>query len=220
MVKTKQPLFSLDATGKLGKALQFGHWKGRTVAGKRRNPAQPRTRAQLATRVFMTWLNNQWRTFTPSQTATWENAPNPRGLPLYHVYLAYNMNRIKRLIDITHSPFHMHALPSMTYPATETGNWGWWTGGTKTPMSKSVRWDRNVGNLQEQWGMIYFIGPAPMYRPTYNILVAVETVTTPGTASITIKDLPPGPVTINMMQFTKSGNSPTYLNFFNVTILP
>lgn len=219
MVKLKSPFASQFASGTLGRELQYAITKRGAVGGRRRRPKQPRTLAQRATRTFMTWLTKTWQTLSPADLATWLNAPNPKGLPLYNIYLSYNLNRIKRLIDIPHAPFHLHALPSMTYPATETGDWGWWTAGTQTPLSHAWRWDRNVGSLKEQWGMIYFTGDAPMYRPLYNILIAIETVTTPGAQSITIADLPAGDITINLMQFTKSGNSPTYLNHFHATIL-
>ena len=59
MAKLYGPLFSLDARGKLGKALVYSIWKGLNYVRKYVIPANPNTAAQLK----VEWL--RWLRMTP-----------------------------------------------------------------------------------------------------------------------------------------------------------
>lgn len=54
MAKVKAPLFSLGASGALGKALVFFGWKGLDVVREYVIPANPKTTAQVAHRAHLT----------------------------------------------------------------------------------------------------------------------------------------------------------------------
>lgn len=54
MAKLKAPLFSLGATGQLGKALVFFPWKGLNLVREHVVPANPKTTAQTTQRGYMT----------------------------------------------------------------------------------------------------------------------------------------------------------------------
>lgn len=62
MAKPKAPLFSLGASGQLGKVLVYGNWKGIDVAREYVIPANPNTALQSTQRGRLTSAVTDWHT--------------------------------------------------------------------------------------------------------------------------------------------------------------
>ena len=76
MAKTRAPLFGFGASGKLGKALVFGTWKGLDVAREYVIPANPQTAAQTTQRGYLGDAVDAWHDATNVLTATDKSAWN------------------------------------------------------------------------------------------------------------------------------------------------
>ena len=66
------PLFSLDASGQLGKALVYAKWKGRAYVREYVIPSNPRSLAQQFQRGMLAALTRWWAGTGATQRATWQ----------------------------------------------------------------------------------------------------------------------------------------------------
>jgi hypothetical protein len=63
MAKLTGPLFSLGASGTIGKTLTFGNWKGIHTSRQRVDPTNPKSAAQTAQRNIMSTVVAFWRAY-------------------------------------------------------------------------------------------------------------------------------------------------------------
>ncbi|MEE8341921.1 MAG: hypothetical protein V3R52_07475 [Candidatus Neomarinimicrobiota bacterium] len=61
MAKVTGPLFSMSASGSVGKAITYGIWKGRPWVRVHFTPENPQTAAQTNVRSAMTLLVQSWQ---------------------------------------------------------------------------------------------------------------------------------------------------------------
>lgn len=80
MAKLTAPLFSLDASGTIAKAITFSRWKGIKYARTRVIPANPQSIAQTEVRAIFTMLSEMWKRLPYGCRTPWMHAV--RGLPL------------------------------------------------------------------------------------------------------------------------------------------
>jgi hypothetical protein len=73
MAKLTAPLFSLKASGQLGKTLVYMNWKGLEDVRQYVIPANPKTAAQQAQRGYITDAVNAWHTdgYTDADVTAW-----------------------------------------------------------------------------------------------------------------------------------------------------
>jgi hypothetical protein len=60
MARTTAPLFSLDASGTLAKAVVFSKWRGRSYVRRHAIPKNPQTAAQVGIRAMMKFLSQAY----------------------------------------------------------------------------------------------------------------------------------------------------------------
>lgn len=80
MAKLTAPLFSLDASGTIAKAITFSRWKGVKYARTRVIPENPNTAAQQEVRGSFSTLSEMWKRMPQLARDPWQAAI--RGQPL------------------------------------------------------------------------------------------------------------------------------------------
>lgn len=218
MVKLKAPLGSTEARGTLAGLVTFSNRRGRHVAGVAARPAQPRTEAQRATRIYMTWLTRRWADISPHRKITWLNFADTPLLSPYHAYVSHNIQRFKNLPGLDAGVSTIPNWPGQAYPVGVTGTVGNFTGETTTPGEGFLDFTRNVTSIAQQWGYAYFHITAEHPKPVYRNLARIETVQIPGWKTTRIENLPPGPCTIKFIRFTTDGKA-AWFNTINTVIL-
>lgn len=72
MARVKAPLFSLGASGTIGKAIVYANWKGRDYCREYQIPANPQTATQVNVRTAWDILVTKWQSFTAPNKAIWD----------------------------------------------------------------------------------------------------------------------------------------------------
>lgn len=218
MVILKGPMHSQKASGVLGDAIQFETRRGRHVAGKRRRPRQPRTEAQRATRLWMTWLSQQWHLISAADQATWLNYEDSPLLSPYTAYIKYNTDRFKNQPGLHTGPDTFHVFPSTAYPATENTQGGnpadhEYIGGVhQITHNFTMIWQADT------WFWNYHRISAEHPECVYANLVHIETVDQVAHYSIVIKNLPAGDVTLRYARVSHTGLANLWYRSFTVTV--
>ena len=103
MARLNGPLFSLDARGKLGRALIYSIWKGLNYARKYLIPANPRTDGQMLIRGYFTTAVDAYQLEEQTTRNAWDAAIKKLGRPMtgFNYYLGHY---VKYLIDHTGTP--------------------------------------------------------------------------------------------------------------------
>ena len=103
MAKLHGPLFSLDARGKLGKALVYSIWKGINYARKYVIPANPNTAAQQTIRGYFTLAVAAYQAEDQATIDAWDAAIKKHGKAMtgFNYYVGLY---VKYLIDNTGTP--------------------------------------------------------------------------------------------------------------------
>lgn len=86
------PLFSLDASGAVGKALVFTKWKGRNVVREYVTPANPRSIAQRGRRTMMAILNAIWQTMDTTDRTSWADLAAAGNYSNFNGFTSYNLD--------------------------------------------------------------------------------------------------------------------------------
>lgn len=93
MARTNGPLFSLDASGKLGNALVYGKWKGRPTVREYVTPANPRTLAQIWSRRALGALVALWQAMTTDERETWAADAAAKSISAFDQFVGVNLKR-------------------------------------------------------------------------------------------------------------------------------
>lgn len=86
------PLFSLDASGKVGDALVFTKWKGRNVVRSYVTPANPRSLAQRARRTMMAILVDIWQGMDSTDKDSWQDLAIANNYSTFNGMTSYNLD--------------------------------------------------------------------------------------------------------------------------------
>lgn len=219
MTVLKAPFMSEEARGTLAGLITFSRRRGRSVAGVANRPRQPRTEAQRATRIFMTWLTGQWAALSGPQKATWLNFPDTPLLSPYHAFLSHNVNRFKNLPGTHAAPATYPNWPGKSYPVGITGGAGGYIDDSVTPGVGYLDFTRNNNLLQQLWAFAYFRTSPENPEPCYRSLVAIETIDAIGYRTTRIANLPPGPIVIDVQRFSTDGQAKNWWEPLVTTIL-
>lgn len=206
------PCQSQEARGTLAGLLTYSRRRGRNVAGVASSPRQPRTLAQVATRIFMTWITKQWSTLTAAERASWLNyEPTPLLSP-YHAYLQHNVNRFKNIPDRNTTLELYDTWPSKAYPttkATKADNCG-----ANSAVGGPGYIDHTYYNnaLYDRWFISYHLATPGINYATYANLVFVALHGPYRWTTQRITGLPPGVQTLWAIACSATGKprSPPY----------
>ena len=86
------PLFSLEASGKLGNALVYTKWKGRSVVREYVIPANPNTLAQRYQRTYLKVLNFLWDVATDDDKASWLDLAIAGNYSTFNAFCSFNLD--------------------------------------------------------------------------------------------------------------------------------
>ena len=71
MATTKAPLFGLDASGTLAKAIVFSKWKGRTYVRRHAVPSNPKSGLQVGMRSVMKFITQDFKNLSAADKTDW-----------------------------------------------------------------------------------------------------------------------------------------------------
>jgi len=213
------PLLSEQARGTLAGLLTFSRRRGRNVAGRRNHPKQPRTEAQRATRLFMTWLTKAWAEISAADQASWLNFDETPLLSPYHAYLKHNIDRFKNLPGLWTNPAVFPNWPGQSFPVGRAGLYADANGWTLTGESGAATFRFNITDKRDNWGYAFFRVAWPAEPAIYRRLVHIATVQTNGLHAIHIANLAPGPITLYCQRFTVDGLTTPFWAPYSTTIL-
>lgn len=71
MATTKAPLFGLDASGSLGKAIVFSKWKGRTYVRRHSIPSNPKSGLQVGMRSVLKFTTQDYKNLSAADKTDW-----------------------------------------------------------------------------------------------------------------------------------------------------
>jgi hypothetical protein len=93
MALVNGPLFSLDASGQVAKALVYSRWKGRPYVRKYVVPANPDSLGQKATRSMMGFISGQWASLSTTDQDSWNSLAAAAGYSSFNAYTSGNMDQ-------------------------------------------------------------------------------------------------------------------------------
>lgn len=149
MASVKGPLFSLDASGSIAKAVTYSKWKGRSYVRRLVIPANPRSGGQLSSRAMLKFLSQFWDTLSAADKADWDTRAAVTNISPFNAFLQYNLNR-----------WATNDLPSKLDPATQTNTPGVSSAFTATAGLKSITVSYTIGTANDNWGVNIFRGLA------------------------------------------------------------
>lgn len=183
---------SLDATGTLSDALEFGHWKKRTIVGKRRRPKQPRTLEQRATRLWMTFLAKDWSSATADQKATWIPPAEEANISPYNAFIKRNIERLQELPDRYIGIQGEDFFPTRYYNTPVTGSPDSIASITITPHVNSFTHRVNISAIFFGWFFSWHILDGGRAGITYTGTIHIENKLPMGQHDILIDNIEPG----------------------------
>ena len=92
MARVSGALFSMSASGTIGKAVTYGKWKGRQWARVWFKPENPKTAKQVNVRTAMSLLVAYWQSFGPDLVTAWNNYAAPFGMSGFNKMVSRGMD--------------------------------------------------------------------------------------------------------------------------------
>lgn len=161
MARVTGPLFSLEASGTIGKTITFGKWKGRPYTRQRVIPTNPRSASQTGNRSMFSFLTKQWASLIAVEQGDYDAAAEAAQLSAFNVFVQANMNR-----------WQMNQGPSKNWPAEETA----------TPLTTTQVLNGGEGHVTVEntpsgstaiWGFVICRSTAEITAPGWTNAIAV-----------------------------------------------
>jgi len=104
MASTKAPLFGLDASGTIGKAITFSKWRGRTYVRKHAIPANPKSGLQVGMRAAMKFITQAWAGFAAGIQDDWATLAAPDNITYLNAAVRDCQRRTRMNLSLRRSP--------------------------------------------------------------------------------------------------------------------
>lgn len=103
MARVTGPLFSVSASGTVGKAFTFGIWKGIQYVREWFKPENPQTVKQVNVRTALTLMVAYWQTLDAENKAAWESMASGFQMSGYNYFMRKGMDQyiVQHGVDIT-----------------------------------------------------------------------------------------------------------------------
>ena len=121
MARVSGPLFSMSASGTVGKAITFGIWKGRPWCRVWFKPENPKTATQVNVRKAMALLVEEWQSETQARKDAYDVYAAPFGMSGFNKYVSRGMDQY--VIQITTAVTPVSAAVDDVDPPGETWSW-------------------------------------------------------------------------------------------------
>lgn len=193
-MKLYAPMFSLAASGTIGKAVTFSNWKGRAYARQRVVPANPKSALQVSVRAMMRFLSQAWAGLGDTPQGTWADLATAGNFSRFNAFVRENMQRWREFQP-----------PTQDYPAGEAGTppTGDLTGATGGPSYIDVAYEITAAG--DDWGVILFRSDSDTFTPSRANAIAVLPAAGVDTWTYTDSGLDPGTYYYNCHFFSDDG---------------
>lgn len=193
MARVTGPLFSMSASGQLGKAIVFTEWKGRPVVRAYAIPANPRSQAQRYTRSMMTFLSKAWTNLSAAEQAGWDAGAASLSISPFNEYVRVNMDYWKQQNGPIVTPGQAAGTDPVLGAITATYGVG------------QIGFSNVVTTANDIWalGILCRLGSAPASSLSYAMLVT-EYTASPVTG--TIYNLDAGTYYVEQFAITTGGS--------------
>lgn len=181
------PLFSLSASGQLGKSLVYSEWNGRKYVREYVIPNNPNSISQFFQRQFFAGLSKWWSKATVANRATWQALADAGEYSTFNAYCSTNLdNETIGLMPQTTSDETGGSVGSTTGPeATAVGGIG--------ELLVTITMDAAADPLDLQLVSIGTAGGAAATAQTIQRTIFAGTnYSGPTVVALTVKNLPPG----------------------------
>jgi len=121
MARTTAPLFSLDASGTIAKAITFSKWRGRQYVRRHAIPKNPQSPAQVGIRSALKFLTQAYADIVDTIAATFTIPAKDANISLLNAYVKYNMSRWRMGHGLTPTFPATDAIVTVTITQSLTG---------------------------------------------------------------------------------------------------
>lgn len=183
MVRLRGPILSLDASGTLADTLTCSKWKGRHYMKRHKSPSNPRSQSQVANRILLRWLNDQWSVLNDDQRDTWSGLAAAGEFAPFSAFIAENLKRWSRFRPPTKAwPAAEENLPgtiSAAFPKLD----GYIHGTT---------WNVDLSNLRDNWLYALFMSTETSFASAKDNLIDIRVLEHTDLVFFDITPLEPG----------------------------
>lgn len=120
MARVTGPLFSVSASGTVGKAFTFGIWKGIQYVREWFTPENPKTAKQVNVRKALTLMVSSWQGQSAQIKSDWEGYASGMQMSGYNLYMKRGLAQYDIQLGTDTEPLSVSLAG--TYPA-ETWTW-------------------------------------------------------------------------------------------------
>ncbi len=121
MAKVTGPLFSMSASGSVGKAITYGIWKGRPWVRVHFTPENPKTAAQVNVRLAMTLLVAEWQKQHISVKTFWDTYADQFNMSGFNQFVKRGM--LEYIVQITSAVTPVSVVVDGVAPPGEAWTW-------------------------------------------------------------------------------------------------
>lgn len=162
-------MFSLSASGTLGKAIVYATWKGIAYVRKHAIPANPKSPAQVSMRSMMRFLSQIWNGLTGANKTTWDARAAVTNVSPFNAFVGFNQ-----------SLWNTFRGPTKEDPPAEIGSGGLAPTTTITVGVKELSLSIADGATPPDWGWLIHSSLTTGFTPSRStIIAAVERTATP-----------------------------------------
>ena len=218
MVRCKNPFAAIEASGKLGDALQFANTMHGAVAGKRRRPRQPNTPAQIAARVFIAGISARWKGVSIDELTSWAVLATANNIPPYNAFVKQAVDRYKHKPERQYYNNLTDVFPAARYPAILNTDPAATSNHVTTGGPHLITWTFTYNPVNDDWLTIYHIPSSEHTFPHWRNIVAVLPTFGAGRGSHVITGLQPGLTTIYRVNVSRTGKPQEHFGTKTATV--
>lgn len=194
MVKLVAPMFSLGASGSIGKAVTFATWKGIPYARELVKPANPQSGGQIGMRAMFKFLSQIWASLSAANQATWEDRAAQGGYSPFNAFVSYNMKRWRNFLGL-----------AIEDPATAAGTNAVWAGASATAGVRQITISKAITTVNDGFALGIHRELTTGQANTFANCIAIITAAAIATFTFVDTPLDPDEYFYNFSAFTDEG---------------
>lgn len=146
MARVSGPLFSLDASGSVGKTVVFSKWRGRSYVRQHVIPTNPRSGLQVGIRAVFAYMSQNYSALSDPQKADWVAEGVRDNITGLDAMQRYNIAQARRNLGWIQEP---SPTPATTPDAPTSPT------ATAQPKTLVLGWTRPVANMGNYTAAVY-----------------------------------------------------------------
>jgi len=209
MARVTGPLFSLDASGQVGKSVVFSKWKGRNYTRKLVIPKNPKSAKQIGVRSMMAFLAQAWAALGAGVKDDYDALAETKQISPFNAYVGENLAR-----------WQVGGTPAQAYPPVEASTPAAITSAPLTGHDGYATAVITPATNADIWGVNVYRDTAEITAPSWANCVA--TIFRDGVTAFTFTDSPlaDGTYHYRFSQFNVDGIEGTVLADDSVVVPP